>query len=370
MQAQIEAQERSATLAQLINGGDATFKALADSAPVLIRATGPDGLCTFSNARWLTFGGRRLEQELGRGWLEALHAHDRQRCAQRYAKAFEGRKAFSLEYRMKRVDGKWRWIRDVGVPYYGAGGDFLGYLSSAVDVSELKETEAALQRELFHYAAETRKLWLRLVDVQENERRKLSMELHDNAGEALTALRLHLAALERLVSEKASPEVRRELDACVKYTLATNDVISDVMTELRPPMLDDFGLAASLRWYAAQFAKRTGIETGVTAPEEPPRLAPQVENVLFRIAQECLRNVAKHAKASRVDVTLAHDGGVATLTLEDDGVGFGQEMKRANVPPWRWGMVTMRERAYAINARLDVASTPGQGTCITVTTSD
>ena len=122
------------------------FRIVADAAPVLIWMSGVDKLCTFFNKRWLDFTGRTLEQEIGNGWAEGVHRDDLQKCLKTYTEAFEARKSFVMQYRLKRNDGEYRWISDDGVPRYDADGAFTGYIGSCVDVTDLLTQQRALHQ--------------------------------------------------------------------------------------------------------------------------------------------------------------------------------------------------------------------------------
>jgi PAS domain S-box-containing protein len=121
------------------------FRNLADTAPVMIWIAGTDKLCTFFNKRWLDFTGRPMEKELGNGWTEGLHPGDYKRCLETYVGCFEARQAFEMEYRLRRYDGNYRWLLDHGIPRISAGGDFLGYIGSCIDITERREIEEALR---------------------------------------------------------------------------------------------------------------------------------------------------------------------------------------------------------------------------------
>ena len=147
------------------------------------------------------------------------------------------------------------------------------------------------------------------------------------------------------------------------------DTIENVMSELRPPMLDDHGLAAALDWYARNFSKRTGIGVAVRAGEPALRPAPQVEISLFRVAQEALNNVAKHARAHHVEIALDHASGEYVMSVQDDGIGFDGVEDASDKPKPGLGMVTMRERAQAVGGRFEVRALPSGGTQLTVRVS-
>ncbi|MEQ9238692.1 PAS domain S-box protein [Coleofasciculus sp. E2-BRE-01] len=124
---------------------EARFRTMADSAPVLLWVAGTDGRCTFFNRPWLEFTGRRLEDELGEGWLEAVHPEDKENCLQIYSHSFHQRQTFRMEYRMRRADGEYRWILDTGVPRFDTNRGFLGYIGSCIDITDVKESQAALE---------------------------------------------------------------------------------------------------------------------------------------------------------------------------------------------------------------------------------
>ena len=144
---------RAAQLTRQLQASDATlreseerFRIVADAAPVLIWMSAVDKMCTFFNRRWLEFTGRSLEQELGNGWAEGVHPSDLKRCLNTYTEAFDARKPFVMQYRLRRNDGEYRWISDEGVPRYDANGTFAGYIGSCVDVTELLRQQKALHQ--------------------------------------------------------------------------------------------------------------------------------------------------------------------------------------------------------------------------------
>jgi signal transduction histidine kinase len=203
----------------------------------------------------------------------------------------------------------------------------------------------------------------RLVELQESERKALARELHDRLGGTLTALSINVAMLKEAVQADARATTRLEDSAALLK--ATADTIENLVADLRPPMLDDYGLPAAIDWYARQFAQRVGVAVSVQATEAGERLAPEVEMALFRIAQEALNNVAKHARAEHVAITLWRAPAEFAMSVADDGIG----LPRSAQPPERpgLGLVTMRERAQAVGGTFNVESLPdGGGTRLTV----
>ncbi len=201
----------------------------------------------------------------------------------------------------------------------------------------------------------------RLVEVQETERREISRELHDRAGQGLTALGINLNILRGHISAESAATGRARLDDSLRLVEETVRSIRGVMDDLRPHVLDDYGLLAALHWYGEQFFRRTGLPMEVRGEELISRLPLEVETALFRIAQEALTNVAKHARASTVTVTLDETADVIRLSVADNGIGFDPAAVRRPRERPGWGLITMQERAEAVGGRLWVDSQPGRG---------
>jgi signal transduction histidine kinase len=156
------------------------------------------------------------------------------------------------------------------------------------------------------------------------------------------------------------------LDDAAALLESTAGSIENVMSELRPPMLDDYGLLPALQWYANAFSDRTGIQVRVDGDERMERVTQAGEIALFRIAQEALNNVAKHAHAGHVDITLEHSGTQLVMSLSDNGVGFAAASSPASGRRPGLGMVTMRERTQAVGGQLEIGAAAGRGTRVVV----
>jgi signal transduction histidine kinase len=205
-----------------------------------------------------------------------------------------------------------------------------------------------------------------LVDLQEAERRHFSRELHDQIGQNLTALSINIDILKSELSGSSDADHRRRLDDLAALVEQTNIAIENVTADLRPPMLDDYGLLPALQWYGEEFAKRTGIRVEVHGDEKMTRLPPTTEIALFRISQEALNNVAKHAQASAVQIDLDPADEDCVLTIADNGVGFAATPAASARRRRGMGMMTMRERTQAIKGRFDFDAAPGGGSRIVI----
>jgi len=210
-----------------------------------------------------------------------------------------------------------------------------------------------------------RRLSARLVETEEAERRRLARELHDKLGQQLTALGLNLNILEQsLPPEQSLAQHKRIADMLLLMEEMTEQV-RDIMADLRPPVLDDYGLTAALRWYSAIFGKRSGIPC-LLKGLEIPRLPAPVEMALFRVVQEALNNVAKHSQASRVEIRNALKGNRLSLVVHDNGKGFSKAEQAEMPDTLKLGLVSMGERIDAVGGTLAVTSASGAGTTITV----
>lgn len=236
-----------------------------------------------------------------------------------------------------------------------------GVVVITVDVTDRKHMDDELRRSHRRYQILSR----RLVEIQEEERRTISRELHDRVGQSLAALNLNLSFLNNSLSGTTSLQVRSRLKDAMQLTEETVSTIRDVMADLRPPALDDYGLEAALNAYADTYSRRFGIRVALMKPALPlPRFNPSIELTLLRIAQEALTNVARHANATRATLTLAMQDNMVYLSVEDNGEGI-RSWQKAN-RPGSHGLKIMRERAETFGGTLQVNSFHGQGTRIEV----
>ncbi len=225
------------------------------------------------------------------------------------------------------------------------------------DVTERVRAEAALRRS----REELRELAKLSQSVREQEKSRIARELHDELAQSLTALKMDTAWLiERL------PEQQTALGEKLKamQTLLDNTVTATrrISSDLRPLMLDDLGLIPAAEWLVQNFSQRTGVVCELTADDDMEIEDPHA-TAAFRILQEALTNIAKHAHASHVDVSIEQDDGTITLTVSDNGSGFSLQDPRK---PDSFGLMGLRERAYLLDGDVDITSNPGQGTRICV----
>src|SRR5437899_3595112 len=310
----------------------------------------------------LFFGDDRSKGARFEDFAEVVHRDDREYVNARHAQLLAEGGPRDIEYRVVSPDGSVHVLFGRATVVRDAAGRPLRVYGTNVDITERKRAENALRDSGVQLQALSR----RLVELQESERRRLSRELHDRVGQNLTALKINLDILQTALASHGNDEVRARVDDSAALLESTMDTIENVMAELRPPMLDDHGLAAALDWHARNFSRRTGIAVAVRASETAGRPALQVDVAAFRIAQDALNNVAKHARAHRVEIALDHANGECVMSVQDDGIGFDGVEDPSDKPKPGLGMVTMRERAQAVGGRFEVEALPGSGTQLTV----
>jgi signal transduction histidine kinase len=225
---------------------------------------------------------------------------------------------------------------------------------------------ARLFATLEQQSSQLRALGMRLVEAEETERRRLARELHDQVGQSLTAMGINLDIIRTLLPADTSGEIISRLDDMRMLVTRTTKRVRQVMVDLRPEALDDYGILAALHWSAERFAKRTGIAVAVEGEEADSRLPLQVENVLYRVAQEALTNIAKHAQATQVTVSLKMDSQTVRLVVADNGIGFTPKARIMPDQGQRWGLALMAERIEGVGGRFRLEASPGQGARIIV----
>jgi PAS domain S-box-containing protein len=283
--------------------------------------------------------------------FQFVHPDDRLATEQQFQEALTTRSDFKRELRIVRPDGTIRHVLSVGRPRVGQTGDLTEeYIGTIVDITDRKNDEA-----------ERRDLQRRLAMSQEDERRRIARDLHDQFGQQLSALALRLAELKRDVGRRSA--LAEQLAALEALTRQLDHELEQIIWRLRPTALDDLGLVAALENYVTQWAAMSGVECALHAKGvEMGGMTSEIETALYRIGQEALNNVAKHAQARTATVLLDRSAGRVSLIVEDDGIGF--DVAEPLDVRHRFGVTGMRERALLLGGEFDIESTSGKGTTV------
>ena len=373
---------------ETLDASERQFRETLKNVQLIAVALDAQGQVTYCNDFLLKLSGWQREEVLGRDWFETFLPDPAPVRAMFEQSIRDGNLPLHYENAIVTRQGARRLIRWNNTILRDPANRIIGTVSLGEDITEhrraeeqvrellakeqragavllnlledQKQSAAALQESVAHL----HKLTRRLLEVEESERRKINRELHDRIGQNLSALNLILGMIGSQLPAGALQELGARFDDARKLLEVTSQQVRDVMADLRPAALDEYGLFAALRTYAEPWARRIGVPVTVDGEDLAPRPPPATEIALFRIAQEALANTAKHARAHHVNVTLAATPSRASLTVTDDGVGFNPE--KITGSPLHWGMATMRERAEAIGATLRVESAPGKGTRVVV----
>ncbi len=231
-------------------------------------------------------------------------------------------------------------------------------------IEELRDEQLAEQQRLDDLRAE---LLHRTVIAQESERQRIARELHDETGQTLTALGMGLRGMSESISTNRNRAIA-QANQLEKLAMAGVEELQHLVSGLHPPQLDDLGLLAALRWYTGDVSSRTGITINLVNQGGKPDLTSDIRAVVFRIAQEAINNVIRHANATRIDIQLNYTPDNIYLRVEDNGHGFNTDvvLKKKPGKPAAWGLMGMVERASLVGGTCSILSQPGKGTLIQV----
>ena len=245
----------------------------------------------------------------------------------------------------------------------GSRGEATGVIAIAQDITERKRTEEQLHKTL----NQVRTLSGRVEVVREEERARIARELHDELGVGLTCLKIDLSRVQKLAGEGSGAFSQSAIDERIRSMMDFIDTqivaVQRIVTELRPPVLDDLGLLAALEWQAQDFERRTGVRCRFAATHPDLPLDSDRASMIFRICQEALTNVARHAQATEVDITLEVREGTLLLQVKDNGRGVPDEKLFA---PQSLGLLGMRERADLFGGHITIVGRCGLGTAVTM----
>ena len=294
--------------------------------------------------------------------LEGVHPEDRPRLTA-MMQDFVGQE-FEIEYRIVTKEGDVRWLRDRGFPIRNGDGQIYRMGGVAEDITERKQAENLLKDN----SEQLRALSASLQSAREEEAARIAHQIHDDMGGVLTALRWELEALAKMIHTPGDlgPHklaMENKLAAMLGLTDTTINVVRRIASELRPSILDDLGLAEAIEWQAQQFQARTGIACCCHFSQHGNQLGDRQSTAVFRIFQEALTNILRHAQATQVTVAMRAENGSFSLTVNDNGRGIteAEKLSRSSL-----GILGMQERAHLIGGRVDIAGQEGAGTTLHV----
>jgi len=330
--------------------------AIVHTAPDIIFSRKADGSRDYISDRFYEFTGAAPGSANGFGWLDYVHPEDKHKAMADWLLCVESGANYEAEYRMQAKDGNYRWFRARAVPirsdgkivkWYGTCSDIH---DSKVLEQSIRDSAAELEKMVDRRTNELRRLSIRLMTMQDEERRRLARDLHDGLGQELAVAKIVLDKM--ILQDRAEPSQ----EAWTQASSIIDRAIQQVRTMshlLHPPLLDEVGLLSALSWYVEGLTKRSGIETSLDVrPAEFPRLAAEVETAVFRIVQEALTNVFRHSEASRVWITLTQKEGQIVVAVRDDGKGIGRRVAELQPDSVGVGIGGMKQRAKEFGGEL------------------
>jgi PAS domain S-box-containing protein len=343
------AETQLATTFEAVRESEQRFRLLANTVPVMIWMSGPDKLFTYFNQPWLEFSGRPLEAELGNGWSERVHPQDLTNCLDTYTRAFDLRESFRMEYRLRRHDGEYRWVVDIGVPRLSPEGLFAGYIGSCLDVTESKLAEAALSG-----------MGRRLIEAHEEERTWIARELHDDINQRIALLTVQLKQwAQHPPSSEAN--VRKHIGAVCEQLSDLGREVQALSHRLHSSKLEYLGIGVAAGSFCKELSEQQQVEIEFSQAGIPHNLPKEIALCLFRVLQEALQNAVKHSGARHFRVELHGTSSEIQLTVSDLGVGFDQQVATDHCGI---GLISMRERLKLVGGEFSIDSKPGGGTTV------
>lgn len=329
---------------------------LYNNAPCGYHSLDANGIYARINDTELKWLGYQREEIIGKmSFADLIPEEDRAAFQTNFARFMEQGSVEGLEYIMVRKDGTRLSVLLNATIVRDEKGRYVMSRGAILDITERKKAEESMR----HYAR-------RLIELEEEMRKTLAAELHDEIGRDLTALGLSLAVMHDHLPGELNKKLADRLDDAQVMLESISRTIRGLMSKLRPPVLDDYGLPATLSWHCDLFSKRSGLAVDLLVDGQFPRLSTDRELALFRIAQEALSNVSKHAGACKITVSLLVADKRIRLLISDDGTGFDATRTKNEPEGSHWGLTMMRERAEAVNGTFQLVTSPGSGTTILV----
>src|SRR5208337_616685 len=319
------------------------FRVMADTTPALIWMCDKEGNVTYINDRRIRFTGRDPESGFGDTWTAYIHPDDLQSVQTANARALETCQSYSKEYRLRRRDGEYRWMLDVASPRRDETGTFAGFIGAAIDVTDQKQAQEALET-----------VSGKLIEAQETERRRIARELHDDICQRLAMLTLELEQ----VSEGANGSTGRLMEITERYGEIALD-IQALSHELHSSKLEYLGIVAGLRTFCQELSEQQSVDVEFTHENVPSQIPPEVSLCLFRVAQEALHNALKHSGRRAFAVHLLGSRGEIELEVSDTGAGFDVEAAKRGRG---LGVMSMQERVHLVRGVLAIESKTNGGT--------
>jgi PAS domain S-box-containing protein len=363
---------------ELLRRSEERFRALVNASSDMIYHMSPD---------WSEMGeldGRGFVADASKptkDWMnEYIHPDDQPLVLQAVREAVRSKSPFQVEHRVRRADGTLGWAYSRAVPLLNENGEIMEWFGAASDVTARREAEEKYRmlvqtldaevrdrtRELEEQSSQVRELSWRLLKTQDEERRHIARELHDSAGQTLTALGMSIAQFAQKTGRKA-PELADDAEQIQETIQQLHREIRTTSYLLHPPLLDENGLCSAVSWYVQGLLERSGLEVHLDISKDFGRLSREMELVIFRLVQECLTNIHRHSESKTASIRIARESNLITLDIRDQGKGMsGARLAEIHTGLSGLGIRGMRERLNQFEGTLKIES-DGSGTHVFAT---
>jgi len=325
------------------------FRVMADTTPSLVWMCDARGRITYLNGRRIAFTGPDQDTGYGDNWITHVHPDDVEHMLGTLYVALKIKQSFSQEYRLRRSDGVYRWMFDVASPRVNGDGSFGGFIGSAIDTTDQKLAQQALE-----------KVSGQLIEAQEKERSRIARDLHDDICQRLALLSMEIDRANRTSNVSPTATKQNWEDIREHCSQIARDVQS-LSHQLHSSTLDYLGVVAAIRGFCVEFSRQHQVSVEFTNSNVPKHLPKDISLCLFRIAQEALHNAVKYSGTKQFFVALGATEEEVQLIVRDPGAGFDVEEAKKNRG---LGLVSMQERANLVHGSFSVESKPGKGTTI------
>lgn len=336
------------------------IRLIIDTIPVMAWSIQLDGVVDFLNQRWMDYFGLSLQQYVADP-TGPVHPEDLPRVMEKWRRNMAAGEVNEDEIRLRRADGEYRWFLVRNAPLRDESGKVIKWYGVSIDIEDRKQAEEQLKAT----SEQLRALSAKLQSAREEESTRIARELHDELGGALTSLRWDLEEFGDLIPPATASAqlgvLGQKIEAMMTLTETTLDTVRRLSSELRPMALDELGLVEAIELQALQFETRTGIDIQYECSLEKVDFSSEQSTAVFRILQEALTNILRHAQATKVTITVKQEAGDFFLTVEDNGKGI-TEQERSDAHSL--GLLGMRERAHLIGAKIDITGMEGKGTLV------
>ena len=333
----------------ILRESEGRFRVMADANPSLVWMCDAGGQITYLNDRRIAFTGPDPDVAAGDNWITYVHPDDVERMVGTLYEGLKSKQPFSQEYRLRRSDGAYRCMFDVASPRVNGDGSFGGFIGSAIDMTDQKLAQQALEQ-----------ISGQLIEAQEQERSRIARDLHDDICQRLALLSMEIERANR-TSNGSSVATKQNLEEIKKHCSEIAGDVQSLSHQLHSSKLDYLGVATAIRSFCSEFSVQHQVSIGFSDSNVPKHLPKDISLCLFRITQEALHNAVKYSGATQFFVALYAQEAEIQLVVRDRGAGFDVETARRNRG---LGLVSMQERIHLVRGRFAIDSRPGEGTRI------